>query len=326
MRRRSRSIVIARPSRAVCAAIAFGLFGCGGDTAPASVPIGGGSVSATIDGTAWTADAASAEARHAQPGRYVLSGTKITSTSSLGIELDLYNIAAPGTYPLGVGEKVFGGVGWVTTAPPPTYWLTPFNGASGTVTVSSLTDSRIAGSFSYTAPAYTVIGDATGTRTVTNGSFDLPVRITGAVGPLPSNAGGKMSATIGGTPWNAANVTVNRTSGSVQITGDNTSLLVGINLAGVSGPGTFALAASPARMLTVTGPVTNPTGVNCCWGGSLQGTNALNDVGSITISTFSTSRIAGTFTATLAPLPDTPAATSNLVVANGSFDIGIPSP
>jgi hypothetical protein len=239
------------------------------------------------------------------------------------LEIDLYNIAAPGTYPLGVGEKVFGGVGWVISPTPLRYWLTPPSGAAGTVTVTALSDTRIAGSFSYNAPAYTITGDATGTRTVTNGAFDLPVRVTGTVGPVAANAGGKMSATINGVPWNAANVSYNKASAGVGFSGDNTSYLVGINLAGVTGPGTFNLGSSPLRIINVGGPSTNPTAVNCCWGGTLGASATLNDAGSVTITTFTATRIAGTFTATLAPVPNT-VAQGQLTVANGSFDIGIP--
>jgi hypothetical protein len=303
----------------------LGLLGCGGSTAPVSTNGGGGSFSASIDGAAWTADASNAEARHAQPGKYVLSGTKITGTSSLGLELDLYNVSGPGTYPLGVGEKVFGGVGWVTAAQPPTYWLTPNSGAAGTVTVTSLTSSRIAGSFSYNAPAYTIIGNATGTRVVTNGTFDLPIRITGTVGPLATNAGGKMSATIGGAPWNAANVNVT-TGGALKISGDNSSFLVGINLTSVTGPGSYTLMMSPLRVLTVSGPSTNPTGLNCCWGGFVTVVDTvatLADVGSVNITQFGNGRIIGTFGAVLGGIPNT-LAKGQLVIANGSFDLGIP--
>jgi hypothetical protein len=322
----SRQRLLGRHSLALPTAIALGLFGCGGgSTAPISVNGGGGSFSASVDGVAWTADASTAEARHSEPGKYVLSGTKIAGEASLALEIDLYNIAAPGTYPLGVGEKVFGGAGWVVSplTSPPKYWLTPLSGAAGTVTVSSVSNTRIAGSFSYNAPAYTITGDATGTRTVTNGTFDLPVRTTGNPGPVAANAGGKMSATINGTPWNAANVTYNKASTGVQFSGDNTSHLIGINLAGVTGTGTFNLGSSPLRIINAGGPSTNPTTVNCCWGGTLSTSGALNDAGSVTITTFTATRIAGTFTATLAPVPNT-VAQGQMTVANGSFDIGIP--
>jgi len=322
---RPRSWTLARPLLAARAALALGAFGCGSDTGPTSVAAGGGSFSASIDGSAWTADVSNAEARHAQPGKYVLSGTKITGTSSLGLEIDLYNIAGPGTYPLGVGDKVFGGIGWVIAAEPPTYWLTPNSGASGTVTIATLTSSRIAGSFSYNAPAYTVIGNATGTRAVTNGTFDLPIRITGTVGAVATNAGGKMSAVIGGSPWNAANVNVT-TGNALKIAGDNSSYLVGINLTSVTGPGSYALAMSPARILTVSGPSTNPTGLNCCWGGWVNVADTvatLADVGSVNITQFGNGRIVGTFGAVLAGIPNT-LAKGQLVIANGSFDLGIP--
>jgi hypothetical protein len=323
--RRLRSLARPHPLLGVRAAVAIGIVACGGSTAPATVAGGGGSFSASIDGTAWTADAATAEARHAQPGKYVLSGTKITGASSLGLEIDLYNISGPGTYPLGVGDKVFGGVGWVLTAQPPTYWLTPNDGASGTVTITGLTATRIAGSFSYTAPAYTIVGNATGTRLVTGGSFDLPIRVTGTVGPVATNAGGKMSAVIGGSAWNAANINVT-TGGALKISGDNSNYLVGINLTSVTGPGSYTLTMSPLRLLTVGGPSTNPTGINCCWGGWVTVVNTvptLADVGTVNITQFGNGRVVGTFGAVLAGVPNTHAP-GQLVIANGSFDVGIP--
>ena len=312
-----------RPLLAIPVTVAVGLLGCGGSDST-STTNSGGAFSASIDGTGWVADVQTAEARHPQAGKYVLSGTKTTGTSQLGLEIDLYNISAVGTYPLGVGDKVFGGVGWVSTASPPTYWITDLSGSAGTITITALSDTRITGSFSYKAPPYTLLGNATGTRTVSSGSFDLPVRITGTVGPVAQNAGGKMSAIIGGVPWNAANVSVT-TGGNVKISGDNTNNLVGIALTSVTGTWTYNLSLTPARLLTVSGPAANPTG-SCCWGGwvTLVDTVAtLSDVGSVTITQFGNGRIVGTFAGVLGGVPNTHA-TGQLVVASGSFDIGIP--
>ena len=140
-----------------------------------------------------------------------------------------------------------------------------------------------------------------------------------------TNAGGKMSAVIGGSPWNAANVNVT-TGNALKISGDNSSFLVGINLTSVTGTGTYTLAMSPARILTVSGPSTNPTGLNCCWGGwvNVVGNVAtLADVGSVNITQFGNGRVVGTFGAVLAGIPNT-LANGQLVIANGSFDLGIP--
>jgi hypothetical protein len=47
--------------------------------------------------------------------------------------------------------------------------------------------------------------------------------------------------------------------------------------------------------------------------------------GSVTITSLTTTRMRGTFTATLGPIPNTGAA-GTLAVANGSFDIGLGAP
>jgi hypothetical protein len=191
--------------------------------------------------------------------------------------------------------------------------------------VTTLTDSRIAGTFSYNAPAYTVVGNATGTRVVTSGVFDLPVRITGTVGPVAANAGGRMSAVIGGVPWNAANVSFS-SSGGLKISGDNSAFLVGIALTSVTGPGSYTLSLTPARLLTVSGPATNPTGLNCCWGGYVNVADSvatLADVGTVNITQYGNGRIVGTFGAVLGGVPNTQAR-GQLVVTSGSFDIGVP--
>jgi len=55
----------------------------------------------------------------------------------------------------------------------------------------------------------------------------------------------------------------------------------------------------------------NGSGVNCCWGGP-------NVVASVTVTSMSATRIAGTFTATLPKVSG--GAPGNLVITNGAFD------
>ena len=225
---------------------------CGGGGGGGGPPPGSGALTATIDGQAFASDASAATATVAAsaPGAYALSGSKvISSTNFTRISLTLYNLTVPGTYPLGVTGVMFGGLASVSEAVPT--WLTPLSGASGTVTVSTLTASRIGGTFAFTAAAPL---DPTSTRTVTNGSFDLPV--TGTAGTLPPNRGSSMTAQMNGASWTAATLISGSTSG-VLILGGATTVgpaiySVTFTIVGVNGPGIYALSNPDGRTLSVT--------------------------------------------------------------------------
>ena len=65
---------------------------------------------------------------------------------------------------VGVNPTVAGGIGAA--------WQTDSQGGSGSVTLTTLTTTRAVGTFTYVAPAKPGT-PATGTRTVSNGSFDI---------------------------------------------------------------------------------------------------------------------------------------------------------
>jgi hypothetical protein len=67
-------------------------------------------------------------------------------------------------------------------------WNSPFSVAAGT--------------FSFTATVTS--NGATGTRTVTNGVFDLPFNTDATLRALPDSIGSKMTATLNGQAWNVA--------------------------------------------------------------------------------------------------------------------------
>jgi hypothetical protein len=288
----------------VLAAMASCGSGSGGGGGAAGGGGGSGTFTATIDGQAWSGDlSVSATTSPASPGTYILGGSKLVSGSTaLTLLLTLYNIGATGTYPLGVGGTVVGGTGSVTEGA--SSWLTPLSGAAGTVTVSTLSASTIAGTFSFTA-APLVGGGAS--RVVTNGSFDIP--ISGTPGTLPASAGSKMSATLGGAAWNAATVvTVAHSGGVYQFGGSNTDYNLNFVLSSITGPGTVSLNASTETLSITKGLQT--------WRSSFGGS------GSVTITELSASRIKGTVTATL---PDgVGAGAGTLTVADGIFDVGLP--
>jgi hypothetical protein len=244
------------------------------------------------------------------PGIYSISGVQ---SNGYIMVIGLFNISGPGTYPLGVGPLVPGGFGQVSNAAGG--WVTPQSGEAGSITITTLTSSRITGTFNFVATALT--GTATGTRTITNGSFDLEVKPQGTIGPLPANAGSRLSATIGGTNFNAAAVIgqlVTIGTPIITITGSNDARSLTISLTGVTTAGTYPLTSTPqSRTINVSNNV-NP--FSNTWSSNAQGGS-----GSVTITALTPSRIQGTFTATLPPAPGS-TTTGTVGVTNGTFDVG----
>jgi hypothetical protein len=245
------------------------------------------------------------------PCTYLIEGTQvISSTDELVIQIIFYNLAGPGTYPIGVGPSVLGAVAQVAQVGK--VWSTPSTGAAGTVTITALTPTRIAGMFEFVAGPYLL---STGTKTVTNGQFDLTLPGT-ALPTLPANAGSRVSASLDGAAWNAATVVALNASGSLSIAANNDDYQLSFTLIGVSAPGTYALSDTTyTRSVSVSpGPKGAPNG-NCCWG---FGTGQF---GTITITSVTASRMAGTFEVTLPPTGGG-SATSPIEITSGVFDVG----
>jgi hypothetical protein len=273
-----------------------------------------------VDGVAWASDAGAERAGVpiTVPGIYTLAGAKIGSgANNYVIAITLYNIPGPGTYPLGVGAQIVGGNAQISNAT--SGWSTPLSGAAGSITITVLTASRIEGTFNFTATP--ILAGTTGTKTVTDGNFALDVKPTGTIGPLPDNAGSKVTATIGGTAWTAsaaAGSYVTTTTGIFVVTGSNDTRGIGISMSGVTGPGTFTLGTAPGgatRTLTVSS-VSNPTANS--WSSSGTGGG-----GTVTVTSITATRLKGTFSGTLGPAPGT-TTTGTVTVTNGVFDIGRP--
>lgn len=230
------------------------------------------------------------------------------------ILIQLYNIDSVGTYRLGMSGTNVGGYAQVTDLLP-RGWGTPLSGAAGTVTITTLGQGRIAGSFAFTADSS--LGTAQGQRVVTNGQFDLLLAGTFAI--LPDNYGSRVDGTVGGAAWNAATVVMQLQSGTLVIGANNTAYSISIGKTSFAGVGSYALGSAPGDPVVVmSGPWTNPNGpVNCCWGGGTGNT------GTLQITSLTATRIQGTLSATLVPTPAT-AATTPLTLTNITFDIGRP--
>lgn len=303
-----------------------GTLGCGGGGGGGGVTAPGpsGPMSARIDGVAWTSDpiGSGLAAFHTSPGLYTISGRKASGSVQF-LDLTLHNIAGVGTYPLGVNATNFGGgaiVGNATAG-----FGTPLSGSAGTVTITVLDSSRIAGTFAFTATPLT--GAAVGTRVVSEGSFDYPVSTIGAVGPVPDHAGSQMRALIDGASWNGATIaTVYNTGGATPFLVVGASTLdrqLNITATGISGPGSYPIAFSPQRLVTWS-----ELGTSRVWGGSgmIVGSEFVSsDSGVVVIASLSTTRIRGTFSGKLAPGPGS-TATGFKYITNGEFDCGLPQP
>ncbi len=268
---------------------------------------GGAAMTATIDGQAFSGDSGASASAHVQNGVafYAITGAHLSGTTALGITLTLYNVSTTGTYPLGVNSTDFGGVGIVSEGA--SSWMTPLSGVAGSVTLTTLTSSRIAGTFSFTAMGTT---NASSIRSVTGGSFDMA--ITGTPGTVQPYQGSSMTASLGGTPWVGATITLSKGSGTYSVLGlqlATTSALSGtsvdIILNGVNGPGSYALGAANTMMVIVPGGSYSSTGNGA--------------TGSVVVTSLDANRMKGTFSATL---PAT-IGSGNLAVTGGTFDLGL---
>lgn len=303
-RKSFRSIGIALP-------IALFLAGCGGgDSGNNPGPDPSGPFTATVDGAPFAADEnlALAQAVPGVPGSYIIQGSRALSGSDiLSLQLLVYNVGGPGSYPLGAGPTVTGGMGLVST--PTEGWGTPLSGAAGTLEITTLTPQRMAGSFHYSAEP--TVGPASGTRQVTDGEFDLLLgNATDPLPPLPASAGGFLRGTVGGAAFNAATVATSDFGSNFIVTSTNSTHAVSIVLQSVTAAGDYPLTSTPpSRTMTV-----QDEGSSAQWG---PGTGM---TGMVTIQSFTADRVIGTFTATLAPL----SGTASTIDLSGSFDLGLP--
>lgn len=270
---------------------------------------GGAALTASINGQGFSADlfagasatSSSAVSVYAITGAHGVSGANVQS-----LLITLYNIAGPGTYPLGVNVSNFGGIGGWTEGS--TSFTTPLSGNAGTVIITSLTSSRIAGTFSFTANDPL---NPSSSRTVSNGAFDLAV--TGTAGTVQPYQGSTMKATLGTAAWNAATIVVGAKTGGVYgFIGSSTTSgaaagtsTVNVTLTGVTGPGTYALGPGKSSITVSMG--------SSAYSSSLSGSS-----GSVVVTSLDANRLKGTFSATLGSGGGSP-----LTVSGGTFDIGL---
>lgn len=284
---------------------------CGGGGDGGGGPSGGSAgMTARIEGVSWSATQVQVTAGGPQvPGSIIISGIKVSGTSTSSISLLLGFIGGPGTYPLGVNQaSTAGGGGQLleTSAASVQNRTTPFSGGSGEVTVGTLTASQMTGTFEFVAEP--ILGSSfTGNKTITNGTFDitLPANFTSVP---PANLGSSVSAHLGATAFNGATVVGIGSMGSYSFGGTTDSLSVSfVTVTPVTTTGTYPFLTG--FNVTVTDFKKNHN-----WGGGS------GDVGSVVVTSLANGRIAGTFSGTLHSLGG---ATADLVVTDGAFDVRI---
>ncbi len=302
--------------RGAVAAMVCALAACGGGSSGG----GGSGFTATIDGKGWAAEPIGATAvAGGVPGGVVVTGVQTTAGTTTGLTISLNDIIGPGTYALGVGPGVYGGVASVgegSGGGKATVWETPLSGVAGSIDITTIGGGRLVATFAFEA-APDKRNTVGGMRSVTDGKIDLP--LMGTLPPVPDNQGSKVSAVLGGTPYNAWTVVgrlVDITGGAgVMVDSSSSENALSIALSMVSGPGTFSFSnRAPVRSIIVG--KNGGDASHCCWG-----LNAGDDTISVTVTSLTPARVKGTFTATLQPQPGKPA-TAPLVITDGQFDVG----
>jgi hypothetical protein len=287
---------------------------CAGDADPAGPDDGSveAYLEARFDGVAWAAVPSTILAAGTAPGRP--GGIAFQGSTSAGVArtlaVHLGRIPGPGSYPLGVNlNSATGGIATVVSGA--TSWSTPLSGAAGVVEITALSESWVSGTFRFEGSA---VGPGTTPATIsaTEGRFRVP-RNADYVAPSADQLGSHVSASIGGTPWNAATVVGSGGGqGTVTFNASNTAYSLTVIVGPITGPGTGPLSSTvPVRRITV-----QRIGGAGGWGGTAA------DQGTLTITTLSATRVAGSFSGTLAPSAAFPGA-SPLVISGASFDVRI---
>ena len=299
--------------------VLLGIGACGGGGDGDNGPDGGasGPFPAVVDGSAWAADEATIGAQPvaAVPGSFVIVGSQVISSNDVrSISLSLYNVRGPGTYALGVLPNVIGGIGTYGQGggSSANAWITALNGHAGSVTLTALTATRIAGTFHFDAT-----DGASSVRQVTQGAFDVPLNSGGALPVVPDNAGSRLTGTMGGAAYNASLLAVTQSgAGGVGFSSTSDTLGVTIALAGVTAAGTYDISTqsvASGRYILVTRSGVSPAPT---WG------TGAGTTGSVVVTSLTATRVKGTFTATLGPQANTGAAAP--LTVSGDFDVGLP--
>ena len=273
--------------------------------ATGSFTTGQGTISAKIDGSAWTSVSAVVTAKYTN-GALSISGADSSSAIAFAVQA-----SKPGTYKMG---KLTDASANAILAKGSSVWqATPLVRGSGTLTITTLTSTGASGTFSFTADAMPD-SDAKGTEVVTDGVFTVtfaePVTLT-----VPNAAAepAAISAQIDGVAWSSsATSSASYHNQFLSIFGvDSNGRGITFGLGMVTGPGTYSLA-----YLNLNGSsaiVTDSSGYG--WNTALPP----GGTGSITITTLTSTWVAGTFS--FDAVPAAGGATGTIHVTYGQFNL-----
>ncbi|MGH7619868.1 MAG: DUF6252 family protein [Gemmatimonadaceae bacterium] len=136
----------------------------GGATDPTTSALLNGTFGAAINGAAWSAAGRVAVTRSVS-NSLIIVGASLTYSLSF----TLFNAAGPGTYSLVYTTTTLPSFAILASAG--AAWTTSTTGGTGTVVLTTLTSSRVAGTFTFDAPPSP--GQGTTTAHVTGGAFDV---------------------------------------------------------------------------------------------------------------------------------------------------------
>lgn len=286
---------------------------------------GGSGLTAKFRGKAWTATAIGtyANALGSSPGTYIFGGTD-TVGGSRSIIVTLYNIPGPGTYKLGTGTGVRGGVGQAGESngtPSANSWITDGTGVDGEITITEIGKGRIKATFRFTA----VPGARSPLKEnldITEGKVDLEYKGTPVA--MLDKYGGNVTATLNGKPYNAASIhsaSLKDINGNAGINIVTTTSVNGISLmvAGATAPGKYPIIHKQPNPVSIGAGKNGTDPETCCWGSSDL------DSAVIEITSLTATRIKGKFSGKLGPNTGKPA-TAPLSVVDGEFDVGVTDP
>jgi hypothetical protein len=302
-------------------AIACGGGGSGSPTSPGNSGnpgnSGGSGSSSTmsfrVDGTATTASAVTGSFTN---GILSISGTDSARSTILSFALTP-TPTGTGTYTLG---PLSAANALILIGNPAQSWQAAVGIGSGTITITTLTATTAAGTFSFSLAAVSGSG-ATGTKSITEGTFN--VTLSGTAAPPPTNGNGStMSVLIDGVQWTSSlSRRATMTNNILTITGQDTNFRV-ITLAV---PFSSAAQIPPSPPSSVSLDFTTPgRGIVTMVLGAQNWDNGHDGgAGTFTVTAISQTRVTGTFTVTLVnnPINVTPVPTARLT--NGQFDMAL---
>jgi hypothetical protein len=311
----------ATTSRAITGTFSIPITGggaaCGpGGTLPGGTTGGGGTsgggtattgtFTATIDGGSFTG-ALGLTAVHAN-NQLSISG----SDSQYTLQVIAGGVQGPGTYPISGSSPTTVVLALNGTAQ---VWLAGPTIGSGSITVTSLTSTTVAGTFSVTVGP-SAGGPASGSKVIANGVFNVPLSTSTAVPPsvpagpaTPTGTPAGLVASIDGVLWRPAG------PGQATRTAQGFVTIAGVDLQArglsiaifASAPGTYSL--------------NNPNSHNALYSAASQQwfTSRPGGGGSVTIASISTTRVSGSFVMTLGPGPNN--ADQRTLQVTGTFDL-----